>query len=597
MYHSMLRTRKAVVAAAAGVLTLVAAQAATAQSDPIKCQQAISAAAQKYEDARAKTIQKCEEAKVKGKLPLTTECGATTAPPNDQKTLDKITSADGKRAAAIAKSCGGANKQFGGGDDIALSAINWDGRVPACDLGERDGLACQTAADCPARCVGGLRDGQGVNCPVNGALNSSCPSSCVGVCVGGSANGQVCASDSTAPDPNTDCPGGTCGSAVCVGGTNNGLACSNQSGCPGNNPCEQSNGCGAGKVVNECPDIEKEGCSNALTTLADIDTCVKCTSETGADQVVDSFYAFLTPTSTDKALEKCKQAIGKNAVKFFSTHRKALAGCQKNALKNAAPNTCPDTKASDKINKARTKLGEAIAKACGGADKAFGGGDDLTPDAIGAPLTCPNVDPPGALPSCYDFITTAQDIATCAACLADYKAIVLDAVAVPADDPTPTELNPLCGNGKFDAGESCDDGNVVDGDACPGNCSIVDCAVTGSGTVTVSFTDPSASVEGITIYLDYPEAKVKVPGSGSSIAVQNAVAATNGVSTPNDLDYAIRTLVTDAGPLPAGAILDITVQRCGALPAPSEFNCRVESATAAGGVSVFGPTCSVTAVN
>ena len=597
MYHSMLRTRKALVAAAATVaVSLVAATAATAQSDPVKCQQAISAAAQKYEDARAKTLAKCEEARVKGKLAVTTVCDATVAPPGDQKTIDKITKADTKRSGAIAKACGGGDKAFGGGDDIALSTIGWAGRVPACDEGERDGLSCQTNADCPGRCLDGTREGEGVNCTSEASTTSLCPSGCIGICAGGGNAGNECTAD-------VDCPGSTCGSKVCQGGTNDGNACSVAGDCPGNNYCDISNGCGAsGKVANECPDIEKEGCSNALTALADIDTCVKCVSEAGVDQVVDTFYASLSPLSTDKALEKCKQAIGKNGMKFLSAHRKALAGCQKNAMKAGTPNTCPDTKATDKINKARTKLVDGIAKACGG------GGDDITPDAIGAPLACPNVDPPGATPSCYDFITSAQDIANCAACLADYKAIVLDAVTVTADDPTPAELNTLCGNSKIDTGETCDDGNVSDGDSCPGNCTIASCAVSGSATATVTFTVPGGTdVTALSIYLDYPETAVAIPGSGSGAAVQNAITlipGNNATFTPNDLNYALRNVIVDndvpPAPLPPGApgLFDITLQRCGAapLPVPGDFNCRVESASAAGGVSVFSTTCAVTAV-
>lgn len=603
MYHSMLSTRKTLVVAAAMIAAnLVAVRAATAASDPVKCQQTISAAAQKYEDARAKTLGKCEEAKVKGKLAVTTVCDATVAPPGDQKTIDKIAKADVKRAGAIAKACGGDDKAFGGGDDLALSAIGWDGRVPACDQGERDGLSCQTNADCPGKCLDGTREGEGVNCTSEASTTSLCPSGCVGACVGGGNAGNDCTADS-------DCPGSTCGSKVCLGGTNDGNACTVATDCPGNNFCDISNGCGTGgRVTDECPDIEKSGCDNVLATLADIDTCVKCVSETGVDQVVDNFYASLSPLSTDKALEKCKQAIGKNGMKYLSAHRKAIAGCQKNALKDGAANSCPDLKATDKINKARTKLLAGIEKACGGDDKVFGGGDDITPDAIGAPLSCPNVDPPGATPGCYDFIATVQDLANCGACLVDFKAIVLDAVAVTADDPTPTELNALCGNGKIDAGETCDDGNVVDGDACPGNCSIASCAVTGSATATVTFTVPGGTdVTALSIYLDYPEAAVAIPGSGSQAAVQNAITlipGNNATFTPNDLNYALRNVIVDndvpPAPLPPGApgLFDIALQRCGAapLPVPGDFNCRVDSASAAGGVSVFSATCAVTAV-
>jgi len=40
---------------------------------------------------------------------------------------------------------------------------------------------------------------------------------------------------------------------------------------------------------------------------------------------------------------------------------------------------------------------------------------------------------------------------------------------------------PVCGNGKREMGEGCDDGNVVDGDGCDGNCMVTSC---GNGIAT-----------------------------------------------------------------------------------------------------------------
>src|SRR5262249_36369819 len=45
---------------------------------------------------------------------------------------------------------------------------------------------------------------------------------------------------------------------------------------------------------------------------------------------------------------------------------------------------------------------------------------------------------------------------------------------------------PGCGNGFLDPGETCDDGNTVDGDACPANCVIQSCTVNTSTHQNVS---------------------------------------------------------------------------------------------------------------
>lgn len=54
---------------------------------------------------------------------------------------------------------------------------------------------------------------------------------------------------------------------------------------------------------------------------------------------------------------------------------------------------------------------------------------------------------------------------------------------VPADAQPPADLappiRPMCGNGRLDPGEDCDDGNTLDGDECPKDCKLDRCATCG----------------------------------------------------------------------------------------------------------------------
>ncbi len=595
MYHKSFTGRKRWAGIALTFLLSLGATA-SAQSDPVKCRQAIASASAKYELARAGAIRKCEDAVRKGKLSPSTTC-----PDDDLKTTDKIAGAQAKLDASIAKACCGDDKICGAGSgasaDLALTAIGWNGRVAACSDGERDGLSCRSNADCPGVCLDGTREGKGVECASEAAATSLCPSGCLGTCVAGANGGEDCSND-------VDCPGSTCGSKVCLGGTNDGNACTTATDCPGNNFCEQSNGCGfGGAVADVCPNLENQSCNNSLSGPLDVTTCLECTGDVAADQINAFLYEFLNPVdeSIDGA-SKCQATLTKTVSKYFSNYRKALGKCQKGAIGDSLPAaSCPDAGTTTKLAETKAKALASIAKACGGADEAFGGGDDFAVEAIGAPVSCAGVTVPGGS-SCGGFLSSIEDVADCLTCVAEYKSTCNDFLGAPSNGAHPSACNQLCGNGKIDSGETCDDGNVVDGDACPANCSISACAVSGSATASVSFSLPAgANVAGLTVYLDYPEGSVQVPGVGSQAA--NAINNTpaNTVFTPNDLNYALRVVLTenDNMQIASGALFDVTLNRCNSqpLPAASAFNCRVESASSTtAGNNVYGATCAVTSV-
>jgi cysteine-rich repeat protein len=158
----------------------------------------------------------------------------------------------------------------------------------------------------------------------------------------------------------------------------------------------------------------------------------------------------------------------------------------------------------------------------------------------------------------------------------------------------------VCGNHVVEPGETCDDGNTVDGDACPSTCRIEACAaVPGTARAfTVDFARPAGSdVAGITVLLDYPEGKVSIPGSGGAATVKSSIAnlPAGALGTPNDLDYAVREVVASFSPIPPGRLFTVTFQDCqgAVVPTADEFVCKVEDVSDPLGLPVDGVTCTV----
>jgi hypothetical protein len=159
-----------------------------------------------------------------------------------------------------------------------------------------------------------------------------------------------------------------------------------------------------------------------------------------------------------------------------------------------------------------------------------------------------------------------------------------------------------------DAGETCDDGNNLDNDACPADCFIGSCSPD-TGTVrlvTVAFDAPAGvNVAGLTLFLNYPEQKVFLPPAGpnaslgspslvrlyptSQVTLLAADLGTAGI----DSGYAVRALMGSLSPVPHGPIFQLTFQDCmgAAAPIPGDFNCTVLSATDPGSNPLGNVTC------
>ena len=153
---------------------------------------------------------------------------------------------------------------------------------------------------------------------------------------------------------------------------------------------------------------------------------------------------------------------------------------------------------------------------------------------------------------------------------------------------------PACGNGNVSGIETCDDGNTSNLDNCPSDCIIDSCtSPAGSYSIAVNFAG-SENVAGITVFIDYPEGSVIIPGSGgdASAAVTNLPGSAG--ATANDYDHAVQVAVADFAAFPSGLLFNLEFQQCGgATPPANEFTCTVISAGDENLQPVSGVTCSV----
>ena len=155
---------------------------------------------------------------------------------------------------------------------------------------------------------------------------------------------------------------------------------------------------------------------------------------------------------------------------------------------------------------------------------------------------------------------------------------------------------PACGNGNVSGAETCDDGNTDNFDNCPSDCIVDSCSnPSGDYTVSVHFTG-SEAVAGITVFLDYPEGQVIIPGSGADASVQSAITDLPGFAfgQANDLDHALIEAVADTAAFPSGLLFNVHFESCnGATPPANAFSCTVTSAGDETLAPISGVTCSV----
>jgi cysteine-rich repeat protein len=158
---------------------------------------------------------------------------------------------------------------------------------------------------------------------------------------------------------------------------------------------------------------------------------------------------------------------------------------------------------------------------------------------------------------------------------------------------TSSSTSPVgCGNGSVGAGETCDDGNNSDNDACPADCRIAACTplTTTQRFVQVRFSAPlGALVAGLTVLVDYPEGQVDLPGNGTTFPSGTISGVPPGSSlSVNDLNFggkghAVRVTIAgqSGNALPQGQIIRFRFNDCtgAVVPTADQFLCTVIAAT------------------
>ena len=162
--------------------------------------------------------------------------------------------------------------------------------------------------------------------------------------------------------------------------------------------------------------------------------------------------------------------------------------------------------------------------------------------------------------------------------------------------------NDGCGSGVVLAPETCDDGNTVNTDDCPADCVVDTCTPNGGSDDpwTVSFTS-AKPVGAITVFVDYPEAKISILGSGNvpeGSEIDGIVGSPFTAASFNDRDHGLTAALAEGTGSNfglTGALFTVHFETCAAAGAAAagDFTCTVLGAADATGKALTGVTCSV----
>jgi hypothetical protein len=350
-----------------------------------------------------------------------------------------------------------------------------------------------------------------------------------------------------------------------------------------------------------CPELEGNGCAAPLASCADVPGCVACLAGAAIERGLALVYApfAVADPRTPTAIVGCQKALAAAATAFTDTRLTVNARCLGQRLEGKHAEACPlpgDGKSASVLAAARAKVEAKVCKACGGADKRCGGGDDLAHEQIGTASTCPGVG------TCGSVVESVADLVECFACTAAVRGDCALAGAAPGavayppacalvpPTPTPTvtptpTLTPIATPTLTATPQPTP--------------SPVFCPAAGAGSVTTAVTITLATdgtpIGGASLLLDYPPARVRLPGVADDAAVRARITdltagALLSKGAPNNQDGdgdrepdRVRfTLVSTTGV--SGAILKITFDRCSgvALTTASDYTCTVVAGSAVG---------------
>jgi hypothetical protein len=140
--------------------------AASAHADAVRCKREIAKASAKYAQARMRSLQKCQDGKLTGKV-------SGTCP--DPKTSEALSKAAAKLRSAIDKKCGGVDKDCtSAGDNDSLASISWPNACPNFEGGTCNNPIsnCDGVSNCLV-CVDDAAVDQGIALYYGSLVNSS----------------------------------------------------------------------------------------------------------------------------------------------------------------------------------------------------------------------------------------------------------------------------------------------------------------------------------------------------------------------------------------------------------------------------------------
>jgi len=131
----------------------------------------------------------------------------------------------------------------------------------------------------------------------------------------------------------------------------------------------------------------------------------------------------------DRVCTKCQRAVSRGAARYAATHAALLAKCEVARVKGVHGDPCPDPagpagsfgrRTAEKIARAQSKLRAAIARRCGGDDRACGGDltGEVTPALLDFPAPCPSFAQNPAL-ECTQPLNDCDDLADCLICIGE----------------------------------------------------------------------------------------------------------------------------------------------------------------------------------
>ena len=343
-----------------------------------------------------------------------------------------------------------------------------------------------------------------------------------------------------------------------------------------------------------CHDLGASGCDGAITHCGDVAGCLACVADHATDLAVAQATGALVPgTASDETLNKCQQAVAKQTSLLVQQRSRILHKCWDLRLRDKHAAACPDASAApgspgrtafDDLATVEAKAVRGVCRLCGGPDRECNGTGDLAPTAIGFATSCADVTVPSSGASCAagGTIDTLADVAACVTCATSHITDCTDRGAVPQYSTYPTACNT----------------------AALATCSRLEV------TIATSFTPPVSPsfVAGISTSLDYPGARLEIPGSGSAASVVARVTNLTGVAgsllsaadldvVPDALDDRISVGMLNTGSaLPSGAFVKITFDCRPGEPVPQigSFTCTPSASTLEG--ELLPSSCQVAAL-